>query len=155
MNTSKVISLIKKQGWCPVKYGHHPSHVKDAIRLSNFRPQAKQCFYNSQQLIIRQDEYNFLYVEGIVKSLIPIIHAWVIDEKGYHHDITLNPPPEIYRFKIYTKNEIINNMIKTKTFCPIDENWLNIMQHAAIIGISSEKTFEDVENEVKNIMMNR
>ena len=50
MDYTKFVIQYRKNGWVPVKWSHHPEHIKNAIKAVKFRPQAKQCFANSQKL---------------------------------------------------------------------------------------------------------
>lgn len=135
MNTSKKINIFVEKGWCPIPYKHHPAHIKQAIKLANFKPQMKCCHANAQKLITNQNKFNFRYVEGIVASALPIQHAWVIDENDQFHDLTINPMPKVICHKIYSKLDVIENMTKTNMYTFIDQHWLNIMQSAALLGL--------------------
>lgn len=155
---SKIFNQLMRNGWSPVPYKHHPTHVKEAIRKAKFRPQAKECFRNAQRIVSNWHNANrFRYVEGIVASIIPIVHAWVIDEHDVHHDITLNPAPEILCHKIYSRDQVIANMAKTSSFTTLDDEWLNYMQAAVFIGIDLKLPFEQIKNRVmehQNIIAN-
>ena len=144
---SKIFNQLVRNGWSPVPYRHHPNHVKQAIKKANFRPQAKECFRNAQKIVSSWHNINnFRYVEGIVASIIPIAHAWIIDEHDVHHDITLNPAPKILCHKIYSRDQVIINMAKTSSFTTLDDQWLNCMQSAVLFGINLTLPFEQIKD---------
>lgn len=149
---SKIYDQLMKNGWSPVPYKHLPYHLKETIKKANFRPQAKQCFRNSQRIVSNwHNVHGFRYVEGIVKSSIPIIHSWVIDKDGTHYDVTLNPEPEILCYKIYDRDAVIKNMSKTLHFCPINYEWLNLMQTAVSLGIDPKTPLKEVKKQIKDV----
>jgi len=146
-----IFDKLMKNGWCPVPYKHHPKHIKESIRVANFRPQAKQCFANAQRIVM-QNLHKLRYAEGIVVTSIglPISHAWVVDENDVHHDITLSSMPKIMCFKIYEKTDVLNNIIsQNKYFTPIDQEWLDIVQTAVSCNIKvDDLSTEQIKDEV-------
>ena len=52
------------------------SIVMRAIKSLGFKPQVRQCFYNSQMLALNDDTNAIRYVEGYGKNLIPTLHGW-------------------------------------------------------------------------------
>jgi hypothetical protein len=52
------------------------SVVMMAIRNLGFKPQVKQCFYNSQMLAISDMTDKIRYVEGYAINIIPTLHGW-------------------------------------------------------------------------------
>lgn len=151
MNTTKRINSFVKKGWCPVPYGHHPNHIKQAIKLAGFRPQMKCCHANAQKLITNQNKINLRYVEGIVAGMIPIQHAWVIDENDQFHDITLNPMPQVICYKIYSKIDVIENMAKTNMYTFIDHHWLDIMKEAVLLGLDTSLSTDVIAEKIIQI----
>jgi len=145
---SKIFDQFIKNGWIPVSYKHHPEHIKEAISLANFRPQIKQCFSNCQKIVVNQNKHKLRYVEGIVASMIPIEHAWIIDENDVFHDITLNPAPKILCYKVYSLKEVVENMHKTGCYTTLDQNYLNIMNRAILFGIDINLPFQEIEKQV-------
>lgn len=146
--TNKIFNQLMKNGWSPVPYKHHPIHVKQTIKRIGFRPQAKQCFRNAQMIVSSWHNYQFRYVEGIVSSIIPIVHAWIIDEKDVHHDITLNPAPNILCCKIYDRIQVIENMAKTLCYTSMNDEWLNCMQTAVMFGLDLNLPFTEIKNKI-------
>jgi len=146
-----VFNKLMKNGWCPVPYKHHPKHIKESIKAANFRPQAKQCFANSQRIVM-QNLHKLRYAEGIVVTSLglPISHAWVVDENDVHHDITLSSMPQIMCFKIYEKLDVLTNIIsKNKYFTPINDEWLNIVQTAIFYNINTDGlSTEQIKDEI-------
>jgi len=150
-----IFDKLMKNGWCPVPYKHHPKHIKESIRVANFRPQAKQCFANAQRIVM-QNLHKLRYAEGIVVTSIglPISHAWVVDENDVHHDITLSSMPKIMCFKIYEKTDVLNNIIsQNKYFTPIDQEWLDIVQTAVSCNIKvDDLSTEQIKDEVSKTL---
>jgi hypothetical protein len=147
---SKVYNSLMNNGWYPVPYKHHPEHIKKAIKLSHFRPQAKQCFANSQRLVLLQYKHiiRLRYVEGIVQSIIPIQHAWVMDEDDNFYDITLNPAPTPLCYKVYSLEDVQKNVL-CGHYKPINENWLNLMQQAVMFGFNLDIPEQEVKDKIK------
>ncbi len=146
-----IFDKLMKNGWCPVPYKHHPKHIKESIRVANFRPQAKQCFANAQRIVM-QNLHKLRYAEGIVVTSIglPISHAWVVDENDVHHDITLSSVPKIMCFKIYEKIDVLTNIIsQNKYFTPINQEWLNVVHMAVLYNIKvDDLSIEQIKDEV-------
>jgi hypothetical protein len=146
-----VFNKLMKNGWCPVPYKHHPKHIKESIKAANFRPQAKQCFANSQRIVM-QNLHKLRYAEGIVVTSIglPITHAWVVDENDVHYDITLSSMPQIMCYKIYEKVDVLTNIIsKNKYFTPINQEWLNVVHMAVLYNIKvDDLSIEQIKDEV-------
>jgi hypothetical protein len=46
----------------------------------------KACYYNSYQMAVRNPRLT--YVEGYATHIIPIMHAWCVDQNGNVHDRT-------------------------------------------------------------------
>lgn len=147
--SNKVLDRLSRNGWSPVPFKHHPDHVKNAIKQCNFRPKAKNCFSNAQKLVIGSLNHNFRYVEGIIASVIPIVHAWVIDENDVHHDITICPAPTIICYKIYHLHQVAENMARTQHFTSINEHWLETMRFAHMFGIDIKLPFAEIEGKIK------
>jgi hypothetical protein len=149
MNNSKsVIQKLLNNGWCPVSYKHQPEHIKIAIKAANFRPAAKQCFSNAQKLVLMQHKVKLTYVEGIVSSVIPILHAWVKDEENVYHDITLGKMYPVLYYQEYSKDHIHSNIVKTQMFSPIDENNLSLVQTAIIMGLNPYESKESLKKQI-------
>ena len=146
-----VFNKLMKNGWCPVPYKHHPKHIKESIKAANFRPQAKQCFANSQRIVM-QNLHKLRYAEGIVVTSIglPITHAWVVDENDVHHDITLSIMPKVLCCKIYEKTDVIASILSNrKYFTPINDEWLNIVQTAIFYNINTDGlSTEQIKDEI-------
>ena len=53
-------------------------YVSKAIRDLYFTPKVKQCFFNSQMLVLSDRENKLVYSEGLgFCGLIPMLHGWV------------------------------------------------------------------------------
>lgn len=148
MNNHNKINCFMKKGWCPVPYKHHPIHIKTAIKAANFKPQMKCCHANAQKLILMQNKVNLQYVEGIVASIVPIKHAWVIDENNQHHDITSNPALKPICYKVYSKQDLITNINETRMFTFVNDEWLDLMQQAIFLGIDFNLPIEEIHKQI-------
>lgn len=81
-------SFVLRHGQ-PFSAGVRPSYIKQ-------RPQ-KECFKNSLELAL---ETGLTYVEGYTFRIIPILHAWCIDEDGTVLDPTLRDQEQLEYFGI-------------------------------------------------------
>ncbi|RLB44655.1 MAG: hypothetical protein DRH30_00825 [Deltaproteobacteria bacterium] len=115
MTTDKKIELFRKQGWCPVKWAHHPQAIKDLFRKGRFVPKMKACFENAAKLVLAsrgtEHEGRVVYVEGhlMLYGYIPIHHAW-IEFDGKEIDVTLNNGDELVaagRIELFDLNKAL------------------------------------------------
>jgi hypothetical protein len=148
----KALENIAKIGWSPVSYSHHPAHIKQAIRASGLRPATKQCYANSQKAVVCQAIVNLEYAEGIVftDGGFYISHAWVVDEKGGHHDLTLNPMPKIICHKTYSSEEVRKEVIKSGVYDPMNWKWLEVMLMAVKMNLPIDLPFEIIEKNIED-----
>ena len=148
----KALENIAKIGWSPVSYSHHPAHIKQAIRASGLRPATKQCYANSQKAVVCQAIVNLEYAEGIVftDGGFYISHAWVVDEKGEHHDLTLNPMPKIICHKTYSSEEVRKEVIKSGVYDPMNWKWLEVMLMAVKMNLPIDLPFETIEKNIED-----
>lgn len=77
------IERLRRNGWAPVRWAHHPEAIKELIRDAGFRPRAKGCYTNCGKLILacRLSEYepDLMYCEGVLhRGEIGVPHAWVL-----------------------------------------------------------------------------
>jgi hypothetical protein len=84
------------------------------------RGEPKMCFKNATQLMIDRDDLT--YVEGYALSIIPIMHAWCIDEDGNVVDPTM-PMCEYYGIP-FDSAFVIGTMLRRKYYGIIDD-WEN------------------------------
>jgi len=66
------------------------AYIREVIRRAGGlrRCPIKQCYGNSQLLLMRDYEHRLTYVEGFALSVIPILHGW-LDLNGKVIDVTL------------------------------------------------------------------
>ena len=142
-NLDRILEQYNKNGWVPVPYRNQDPRVREAIREAGFRPAIKQCFANSQRLMIQQSKYEFEYVEGLVESIIPIQHAW-LELDGQRVDVTLpNLPNVICSYKV-PKDQIYVNLLRTKAYGPMQPVRLALLQNLAMIGESTNGTEDEL-----------
>lgn len=134
-DTAKRLNQCMRNGWAPVPWGHHPPQVRAAIRAARFRPLIKQCFSNSQKLLLNQHPLTvqFEYVEGIVSIHgIPIQHAWLNmpASAAPRIDITLPNLPEILHSYTVPIEEVQVHIARSQSHGPVRANRLTMLQHA-------------------------
>jgi hypothetical protein len=123
------ITMFKNHGWCPVKWAHHPTWVKDIIREGHFRPKMKGCFENCGRFMMAavgsDREKDLRYHEGWAvpeKTGIPIVHAW-LTYKGEVLDLTLTETTQYLESKSYTTKGFIQEVFKSSTYGPFTNLW--------------------------------
>lgn len=142
------LAKYNKNGWLPVPYNHHPEPVRRAIKAAHLRPAMKQCYQNSQRLMVCQNEVKFKYYEGLVGSIIPLQHAW-LELDGKIVDVTLDKPLEVLARYECSAEEIRLHMIQTRTYGPVHEDRLAMLQTAVMFGITVTDDYEEVEKQVR------
>lgn len=90
---------------------YEPSHltieeksiVMRAVKNMGFEPQVKQCFYNSQVLVVNDDKNIIKYVEGYATNIIPTLHGWC-EINGKVIDLTWKNDRKEYVFGDFPRN---------------------------------------------------
>lgn len=104
------IATLRRQGWCPVRWAHHPPEIKAELRRLGLAPQLKQCYMNCQKLILRTHLPDLEYWEGWSDRIIPFDHAWLL-WRGEIIDLTLEPetkyPVSNYRGYMVPRDEVL------------------------------------------------
>jgi hypothetical protein len=80
--------------------------------------EAKQCFYNAYHLA---SMFDFIYCEGYAAGIIPVHHAWCIDEDGNILDNTWDTGEEYFGVPFDLKY-VNKTILKRKKYGVID-NW--------------------------------
>ena len=148
--TEEIIEQYKKNGWAPVPFNHQPEKVKRAIKLARFRPAIKQCFANSQKLILNQHEVQFTYVEGIVEGVIPFAHAW-LELDGERIDVTLPDKPRILASYEVSNEKVLISVLKNKAYGPIYAERLNIIQTAILLNIPVTEDYDALKKSIDDV----
>jgi len=52
-------------------------YVNQCIDLLRFVPQKKQCYYNSQMMLLVDADDRLEYCEGYAVSIMPLLHGWI------------------------------------------------------------------------------
>jgi hypothetical protein len=152
INHQILIERLKKNGWSPVPYKHHPEHIKKAIKAAKFRPAAKQCFLNAQRLVLMQHEVPLTYVEGIVANPrinVPFTHAWVKDEEGVCHDVTIGNMYPVLYCQEYSKESVWETVLNTEFAYPINEYDLDLRYKAIMLGLDVAAPKEVIEESLR------
>lgn len=129
--SERIFEGLRKRGWYPARWAHHPPAVKRKLRSFRWRPQVKQCFANCQRFVLDNatspdplDDVE--YHEGWVLALIPIAHAW-LTVGGEVVDLTLEPDDdrEIIASNHYTVDQVRHAVVSHGHFGPVDQRALN------------------------------
>jgi|AntDeeMinimDraft_6_1070357.scaffolds.fasta_scaffold06662_4 hypothetical protein len=124
MNDEERFDHYVKHGWCPVPWKHHPEPIKEALRGMGWKPQLKQCFYNSQRFLVTARQMgldlDLEYHEGYAQTLIPFEHAWLVYE-GEVLDLTLPPDrePVYHDSLVFGYNDIVEHMRETEMWAKV------------------------------------
>ncbi len=125
--TDDVYHQIRRRGWAPALWAHHPPEVKRAIWWMGWRPQVKQCFSNCQRFVLGVQrlapmgiDLEVEYREGWVHTVIPMEHAWLIYE-GRVLDLTLDPNRDVEYLcsNIVSQEEILLRVVRTGEYGPV------------------------------------
>lgn len=82
-NAERTIDRLRKNGWAPVRWAHHPDAIRELIHEAGFRPAAKACYTNCGKLILAcrfgPYECDLVYCEGVFHrdDVIAVPHAWL------------------------------------------------------------------------------
>lgn len=145
--TDDVIRTITRNGWAPAPYAHRALHIRDAIRAACIRPAVKQCYANAQRLVLGQQAVPLRYVEGVVMSIIPIEHAWVMDAAGVEHDVTLEVLPEVlWRAPPMDREQLFAEVGRRGWYGPGEH--LGMYRTATILGVATTGSVEEVQARV-------
>ena len=107
--------------YCFEEYVLHNGKVyKPKKLLKKYRRgKLKECFTNAFFLAQRwQDELT--YVEGYALSIIPILHAWCVDNKGNVIDNTWEEPGHSYFGVPFKWQYVFDTVLKKGTYGVID-----------------------------------
>lgn len=130
--SQSVLAQLRRRGWAPALWAHHPKEIKDALRLFGWRPQVQQCFKNSQRFIldcrqlIPELEDRLEYREGWVTVGIPMEHSWLAFD-GVELDLTLDPDIKVtyLTHNTYTPLEILLNQVRTRQWSYVNPRALH------------------------------
>ena len=82
----------------------------------------KQCYYNAYQTVL---EIPFVqYAEGIAWSIIPTMHAWTVDSKGYVIDPTWDNGISYFGV-IFPSSYVTRITFSNGYYGPVIDNWQN------------------------------
>lgn len=104
-----------------------------------------QCFMNAAKLaLVRHD---LTYVEGIAFSLIPCLHAWCVDRRGFVVDPTWKDPEKCQYFGAPFKRKFLGMFLyKSKQFGLLDCYWLRFpIQNGKYKESTWKERFDDLE----------
>jgi hypothetical protein len=87
------------------------------------RGEPQQCFSNAFDLATR--DFDLVYVEGYAYNIIPVSHAWVVDQDGNVIDTTWEDPANCIYFGIpFDTKYLIQSTFKTEYYGLLDD-WRN------------------------------
>lgn len=151
-NTESILRKLTIGERYPVPFDHQEAHIKTAIKTAGVQPIANRCYENSQKCVALQSIIPLSYAEGVVitNSGLAIVHAWVIDEKQIHHDLTLKPLPKIICFKEYSKVEIRRRLAEVQSYDPMDEDWCKTMHQAHSMKLPTNLPLEEIHRLIED-----
>lgn len=82
------------------------------------RGQMKECFRNAFMLMVGRPD--LIYVEGYAAGVIPVYHAWCVDQKGCVVDPTWGDDGQVYLGVPFTKEFVVSQTMKSKKYGLID-----------------------------------
>lgn len=91
-----------------------PSEFPMAIRTK------KECFHNAYHLA---EMYDLTYVEGYTWYIIPILHAWCIDQNGRVIDPTLDDPEDYAYCGIPLNMDFVRSTMMSTGVYGVIDNW--------------------------------
>jgi hypothetical protein len=99
---------------------YHPQELPEKYP----RGTIKECFHNAAMLAIEHPELT--YVEGYAKgAIIPVHHAWCVDDKGNVIDNTWPDPGEEYVGVPFRTKWLTRYIVKNKTYGVLGAYWAN------------------------------
>jgi hypothetical protein len=69
-------------------------------KLPRWQGAMKQCFHNAR---IAAKRYRWKYVEGMANSIIPVHHAWCVDDAGQVQEVTWEKLGDCYVGVVFDK----------------------------------------------------
>lgn len=85
-------------------------------------PMAKQqCFRNAA--LLAMEKPNLVYCEGWALGIVPVEHAWCVDERGRVIDPTWIKPPGIEYFGIAFKTPYLFRVLRDSERYGLIDNW--------------------------------
>lgn len=94
------------------------------LKESYHRRTPKECYANALHLAIVHQELT--YVEGFCyrDGLIPIAHAWCVDDSGAVFDPTLPEPEEFAYFGVPFKTSFVTDYVQYKGTYGVVDDWM-------------------------------
>lgn len=127
--------ILKIRSSVQSTHGYHYSSIEDFVLQEgrSFEPkplpkhiqkmQMKMCFMNAFQLATTYNNYK--YVEGYASGIIPVQHAWCVDDDGNVVDPTwVYDPEDSYYGVEFNTNFLIRRVIQKGSYGLIDD-WEN------------------------------
>lgn len=71
----------------------HGQWFETPTQLPHWQGMLKACFHNAK---IAAKRYKWKYVEGMANYIIPVHHAWCIDDMGNVQEVTWRSPGNLY-----------------------------------------------------------
>lgn len=93
----------------------------------------RECFRNAW---ILAEWFDLIYVEGYANSIIPVIHAWCVDEELNVYDPTWDDPEKASYFGVLFSNRYVGNTIFERCKYGVLDNFE--MRYPLLTGIHND-----------------
>lgn len=123
-----------------LKLGREFKAARWMLKESYHRRTPKECYANALHLALVHPEYT--YVEGYcfqLDGLLPIAHAWCVDEHGVVFDPTLKHPESFAYFGVPFKTEFVLDYVQKKGTYGVIDDWTR--QFPMLRGIYKTEDF--------------
>lgn len=103
-----------------LRNGQEYPKVRKRMPTGVRRGRSKECFRNAFYLAMEREPYGWKYVEGMAFSVaIPMMHAWVVDDKGCVVDPTWKDGKDYFGVEL-PFHYVQKTVFKKKTFGVVD-----------------------------------
>ena len=87
---------------------------------------AKQCYQNAYDAATTHSGWE--YVEGFATSIIPMMHAWCVNEEGDAVEVTWDTPGDEYRGIVMEIADVNLALVETGVWGVMPNDYLNGMK---------------------------
>ena len=102
------------------------------VRVSDDRGEMKACYQNA---FTAARDNGWSYVEGYATALIPVMHAWCVDEKGVAVEVTWETAGDEYMGVVMDIDVVSETILNTGVWGVMPNDYLN--GHKLLEGAST------------------